>query len=499
MVSSAVSALSLLKLAEVKLRLRSDEDLFKNSTMSFGEHLEELRGALFRAIAGLAMALIIAFPFADNCVRVIEGPLMRGLEKHYRHMATDDMLETSSGTELFSEAYLIHEQTLTPRRVRIDRAALRAGVQNESTMADPFLVVDAEQLAALPSVEVARRLVEASNEERDSLEKAIWLAMPVAARQRLKSVLPGSSETDLTADAVRQAVAAALTECLTSESLAKKGIRTARWNELPDYVQPVRERLRRGLSNPAQPMLPEEREPSAASFGTSQVVRQLNRMLLSATFPEAIPLPVPDTVEITIWEPGRARIQTLGVPEAFLVWVKAWLVLAVILASPWIFFQLWMFVAAGLYGHERKLVYTFLPISIGLFLAGAALAFCFVFDPVLDFLFQFNRRLEIDIEPRFSDWIGFVLLLPLGFGISFQLPLVMLAIERFGIVTPESYIKRWRIAVLIIFVMSMLLTPADPISMLLMALPLTGLYFGGILLCRFVPQGQPAQPVGRDP
>ena len=82
----------------------------------------------------------------------------------------------------------------------------------------------------------------------------------------------------------------------------------------------------------------------------------------------------------------------------------------------------------------------------------------------------------------------FVLLLPLGFGISFQLPLVMLFLERIGVFSIEDYLSRWRIAVMVIAVLSMLLTPADPGSMLLMGIPLTALYFGGIALCRFLPR-----------
>jgi sec-independent protein translocase protein TatC len=85
--------------------------------------------------------------------------------------------------------------------------------------------------------------------------------------------------------------------------------------------------------------------------------------------------------------------------------------------------------------------------------------------------------------------LGIVLYLPLGFGISFQLPLVMLFVERIGLVTVKTYLSSWRVAILAIFVMAMILTPSpDPVSMLLMAGPLTALYFGGILLCQFMPK-----------
>jgi sec-independent protein translocase protein TatC len=145
-------------------------------------------------------------------------------------------------------------------------------------------------------------------------------------------------------------------------------------------------------------------------------------------------------------------------------------------------------VAAGLYPHEKRYVHVFLPFSVGLFLAGAATAFFFVFEPVLRFLFMFNDWLDIDPRPRITEWLGFVLILPIGFGISFQLPLVMLFLQRIGVFTVESYLSKWRVAILVIFVLAMFLTPADPTSMLLMAVPLTALYFGGVALCRYLPK-----------
>lgn len=198
-----------------------------------------------------------------------------------------------------------------------------------------------------------------------------------------------------------------------------------------------------------------------------------------------------DLVHLRVYEPleegSRLKLVGLSAHEPFMVYVKASLVVGVLVASPLIFYFIWDFVGAGLYRNERKQVYIYLPISLGLFLAGAALAFYVVFDFVLDFLFWFNEQMGITPTPRISEWMSFVLLLPLGFGISFQLPLVMLFLERIGVFTVESYLKKWRIAVLVISILSMFLTPADPGSMILMAVPLVALYFGGILLCRYMP------------
>ena len=193
-------------------------------------------------------------------------------------------------------------------------------------------------------------------------------------------------------------------------------------------------------------------------------------------------------VPVFLWKKGEVRIKTLASQEAFMIWLKSAFVFGFLVSSPWIFWQVWQFVAAGLYPHERRYVHVFLPFSIVLFLAGAALAFFVVFRYVLGFLFTFNASLQIDPDPRISEWLGFALFLPVGFGIAFQLPLVMLFLERVGIFSVAVYKQRIRIAILVMAVLSMLLTPADPMSMLLMLFPLVALYFLGIALCAYMPR-----------
>lgn len=201
-----------------------------------------------------------------------------------------------------------------------------------------------------------------------------------------------------------------------------------------------------------------------------------------------------DLVEITLWQrvadTDRVNATSLSMHEPFAIWIKAALLVGLVVSSPWVFYQIWSFVAAGLYPHEKKYVHVFLPISLALFIAGAALVFLFVFQPVLEFLFMFNSMLKIDPDPRMEYWLSFVLILPIGFGISFQLPLVMLFLERIGIFTVQTYLSGWRMAVLVIFVIGALLTPPDPTSQILMAVPLSLLYFGGILMCKLMPKNR---------
>ncbi|MEX0792489.1 MAG: twin-arginine translocase subunit TatC, partial [Pirellulaceae bacterium] len=200
--------------------------------------------------------------------------------------------------------------------------------------------------------------------------------------------------------------------------------------------------------------------------------------------------PEEEPVAMLTWRRISASTEALKVEEVFMIWLKAGLIFGAIIASPGIFYHIWQFIAAGLYPHEQKYVWVFLPFSMTLFFGGASLAYFQVFGPVLDFLFSFNLMMGIDPRPRISEWMGFVLLLPLGFGLSFQLPLVMLMLNRIGLVSLESYVAQWRIAIVVIFGLSAFLTPAEPISMMMMAIPLTILYFGGIGLCRWMPRSR---------
>ena len=171
-----------------------------------------------------------------------------------------------------------------------------------------------------------------------------------------------------------------------------------------------------------------------------------------------------------------------------MIYIKAAFLFGAIISSPLVFYFLWQFVAAGLYPHEKRYVHVFLPFSIGLFLCGAMLAFFFVFPPVLNFFFGITKSMGQGLRPRISEWLSFVLMLPLGFGVSFQLPLIMLFLQRIGIFSVESYLSKWRIAVLLMAIASMVLSPGgDPYSMLMMLVPLIALYFGGIALCKWLP------------
>ena len=185
---------------------------------------------------------------------------------------------------------------------------------------------------------------------------------------------------------------------------------------------------------------------------------------------------------------------TLNVQEAFMTYLKVALIGGLVLTSPWIFYQVWLFVAAGLYPHEQRYVYVFLPFSLVLFLGGIVFCFFLVFPFVLTFLLGFNDWLGVTPQIRLSEWISFAVMLPLLFGVSFQLPLVMLFLDRLSLFNAKTYRTKRRVAILVISIISMMLTPADPASMVMMMFPLILLYELGIWLCQYMASRNPFQP-----
>jgi len=169
--------------------------------------------------------------------------------------------------------------------------------------------------------------------------------------------------------------------------------------------------------------------------------------------------------------------------ETLTIFFMVCLVTGLVVASPWVFYQGWAFVAAGLYRHEQRYVKKYLPFSLGLFLAGVFICFFGVLPLTLTFLLQFNVWLGVAPTLRLSDWMGFATILPLVFGVSFQTPLIMLFLERIHIFTVADFRAKRKIAILVIAIAAAVLTPGqDPISMVLLALPMILLYELGILL-----------------
>lgn len=327
---------------------QSSEDMFADTRMSFGEHIEDLRRHLVRAIVGFVIALLVSFTFGNIVLEWIKAPVAKQLEAYYQKRSQKLWAEKEEA---------IRGQLEKPQQVTlvIPRAEL-------SKFYPPNVRVQAQQPPDAGDVEI-----------------------------------------------------------------------------------------KAGISN-----------STALAHQFEQILQQVN--------------PHQDLI-------------VLSITEAFMAWAKVCLMCGLVIGSPWIFTQIWGFVAAGLYPHEKRLVNVYLPVSILLFLGGVLVCYFVVLPKAIQALLWFNQWTGLDPQLRFSDWLGFAILLPAFMGLCFQLPLVMYALERLGIMTVESYVRKWRIATFVIFVIALLPT-MDMVTPFFIAIPMMGLYWLGILLCKLKPKSR---------
>jgi sec-independent protein translocase protein TatC len=179
------------------------------------------------------------------------------------------------------------------------------------------------------------------------------------------------------------------------------------------------------------------------------------------------------------------QLSTLSVMEGFMVYVKVCAFTGLVISSPWVFWQIWAFIAAGLYPQEKKYVHKYLPMSLGLFLAGVLFCEFMVIPKAIGALLWFNEWLGLEPDLRLNEWLSFAILLPLIFGLSFQTPMVMLFLGKVGIMDADSFRAKRRIAWFAMAAFSALFAPADALSMILMLVPMIGLYELGIVMVAY--------------
>ena len=181
---------------------------------------------------------------------------------------------------------------------------------------------------------------------------------------------------------------------------------------------------------------------------------------------------------------GKRGLQALRPMTLFFVNLQIAFIGGLLIALPVLFYQFWQFVAPGLLRSEKRLMLPIVGLSVLCFGIGALIAYVLVLPLGLRFFLALEPP-NVTSQWAIDEYIGFVLRLILGFGIVFEMPVVTLFLSRLGLVTPE-YLKRIRrYAIIVVFALAAIFTPPDPISQLLMALPLLGLYEISIWVCRF--------------
>jgi sec-independent protein translocase protein TatC len=364
--------------------LPDPEDYFADSRMTFGDHIEELRRHLWRALGGFGIALFFSFFIGKYAVDFITAPVKQQLRAFYNRRVEKTMKELQSNSGLqkvnrptgFTKVYFRRDQL---------QAALKGTPRGE-------------------------------------LEKT---KRPVRAHD-----VAGNNEASLL------------------------------------------DRLMGRSGDPDQPAEDEE------------VVKEEDLIPLWLSVGEPLKT-AGELQESTRIVADLDSMATLNVMEAFMVWFKVCLVCGFIIGSPWIFWQIWMFVAAGLYPHEKRLVHVYLPVSLALFLVGVLLCEFLVIPRAIEALLWFNEWLGLKPDLRLNEWLSFAIWMPLVFGLSFQTPLVMMFLAKIGIVSADSFRSKRRYAWMILAVFAAIITPTpDALTMLFLWVPMCLLFELGIWLIK---------------
>jgi sec-independent protein translocase protein TatC len=181
-----------------------------------------------------------------------------------------------------------------------------------------------------------------------------------------------------------------------------------------------------------------------------------------------------------------------GVVTPFLVPMKVTLLVSLFIALPYVLYQAWAFVAPGLYEHEKKLVVPLILMSTVLFFAGVAFCYFLVFGAVFRFVYKWAPH-SITVAPDIEQYLSFAMTMFLAFGVTFEVPVVVLILVRAGVVTLEQLKSFRRYFIVAAFVVAAIVTPPDVFSQCLLAVPLCLLYELGLLMARFMEKQKKAK------
>lgn len=434
------------------------EDMFADTRMTFGEHLAELQTHLWRAIYGFLVAVFFSFFIGKAVLRIIAAPVTEQLEafslEHAERVVKD--LPTDAKLQAANQ----------PRFVRMSfvRSQFQAAASGKPTAQLPQPLPD--EVKPLPFDDLVARASQDLLAAHEASERESW-----------KSLGDAAADLERTARHLKKAT------------------------DVPKEFKPLTEDKAIEMEALAGKLR------AAAGEADGAAVKSLLHQLDYVAPLDALPDEQLISMSVRIDDPvqffarlyqAQGRVQgtfdlsALSVQEAFMAYFKVSLACGLVLGSPWIFYQIWLFVAAGLYPHEKRLVNVYLPVSVGLFLFGVVICQFFVIPKAIEALLWFNHWIGMKPELRFNEWLGFAIMMPVVFGISFQLPLVMLFLERIGLFSIDQYKAQWRIAIFVIHVFAAVITPSvDIVSMELLALPMFGLYWLGIVLCMMRPRDNP--------
>ncbi|MDH5859169.1 twin-arginine translocase subunit TatC [Lampropedia aestuarii] len=188
--------------------------------------------------------------------------------------------------------------------------------------------------------------------------------------------------------------------------------------------------------------------------------------------------------------PPDAKLIAVGVLSPFLVPLKVMMMTAVLIALPWLIFQVWAFVAPGLYSHEKRFALPMIMLGSLLAYVGIAFVQLFVLDKMFEFIQKFAPQ-SVAATPDVASYVSVILSLYIAFALAFQVPIVVMLLVRFGIVSLEKLRGFRGYFIVLAFVIAAIVTPPDVISQLSLAIPMCLLYEVGLFASRWFAKKEP--------
>ena len=253
---------------------------------------------------------------------------------------------------------------------------------------------------------------------------------------------------------------------------------------------------------------PEPSSEPSASEGTfiSHLLELRNRLLYAVMGVGVVfiaLLPFSNEVYVFIAQPlmsqlprGASMIAT-DIASPFMTPIRLVFIVSLVAAVPWVLYQVWAFVAPGLYHHERRLVVPLLVSSTGLFYGGMAFAYFLVFPAVFQFLIATTPP-GLTVMTDIKSYLDFVFGMFIAFGVAFEVPVAVVLLAHMGIVNPEALAQKRPYVFLGVFVVAAVLTPPDVFSQVALGLPMYGLFEVGLLVARRLHKQRQASEAVRD-
>ncbi len=442
--------------------------------MTFGEHLEELRKSILVALVYLGVGVGIAFLFNTELLEIALTPHQRAYRAAQeerlmrRFNATLDGLKPLAG--------------MAPQKATLDGKPIVTKIEDVR-----WAVVFAGDIARARLADGLREPWDAAAGSFEELE------LPPAQREAIAATVRalGREQSARIAKYLVPELASAATSALPRK-----------FKELENKLRKLSERRTSGLDE----LIDDGKGPfdaelaDLAEFNSFLEQRRQQAVASAVTLAEVEKLASEgsdfggallevhrrlDEVVTKLLSDARPRIMVISYMENFYTHLKVAVIFGLLFSIPFILYELWKFVGAGLYISEQRYVVTFLPFSLALFIAGAIFGF-FVLIPIgLTFLATWGQA-EVDMNFTLGNYIGLFFTLTLVLGLVFQTPLVMVFLLKIGAVQVSGFRKARKMAILVGVIASAILTPPDPFTLLLMAGPMVLLYEFGIIVCRLL-------------